>query len=356
MKTLTILLPVLFFLVAVAVLVAAPSVRQMIGGAIDDYMARTGMVLYMQMTPGQARVIDPILTTVAQGYKHATYIGDALFPVVPVDQRGGKIITFGKEDFMLYNTGRAPGAATKRVQFGHSGASYALEQHALEGVVPFEIMQDANAVPGIDMGKVAVMKTQNIIALRTEHAQAQLATTAGNYAASNKATLAGTDRWHDPASKPASQISDAIDTVRSKVGMRANTVILGAAVFAKIKNHPEVIDRIKYTGRDVVTAELLAGLWDVKRVLVGDAVTANDAGEFADVWGKFVVVAYTDIGGIADMGLPSYGYTYRLRGHPTVETPYQDRNAKSWVYPVTDELSPVMAAPLAGFLYSGVVA
>ena len=78
-------------------------------------------------------------------------VGDVLFPVVPVDQRGGKIITFGKEDFRLYATGRAPGSNTRRVQFGHSGGPFALAQHSLEGVVPFEIMQDANAVPGIDM-------------------------------------------------------------------------------------------------------------------------------------------------------------------------------------------------------------
>lgn len=312
-----------------------------------------------QMTAGQARVIDPILTTVAQGYKNASLIGDALFPVVPVDQRGGKIISFGKEDFQLYNTGRAPGASTKRVQFGHTAGNYALEQHSLEGLVPFEIMQEANQVPGIDMGKVAVMKTQNIIALRTEKAQADLATTAANYAASNKATLAGTSQWSDitsGVSNPNKDITAAVEVVRSKVGLRANTVVIGASVFAALKNHPVIIDRLKYTGRDVVTTELLASLWDVKRVFVGDAVIADDAGTFSDVWGKSVIVAYTDIGSLQDMGLPSFGYTYRLRGNPAVELPYQDRNQKSWVYPVTDELSPVMAGALSGFLYSAVVA
>jgi hypothetical protein len=346
---------VLALVVVPLLLLCLPSMRAAAGAMFEDYMAKTGMVLYA-MTPGQARVIDPILTTAAQGYKNADFVGSALFPIVPVDQRGGKIISFGKEDFMLYNTGRAPGAATKRVVFGHSSGSYALEQHALEGQVPFELMQDANVVPSIDMGRVAVMKTQNIIALRTEKAQADLATNASNYASSNKSTLSGTDQWSDGASKPATMIADAIETVRGKVGKRANTVVIGAAVFAELKNHPEVIDRIKHTGRDVVTAELLASLWDVKRVLVGDAVYANDAGTFADVWGKSVVVAYTEIGSVADMGLPSYGYTYQLRNFPAVEEPYMDRNAKSWIYPVTDELSPVIAGALAGYLYSAVVA
>lgn len=311
-----------------------------------------------QMTASQARVIDPILSTVAQGYQNAELVGNALFPVVPVDQRGGKIISFGKEDFQLYNTGRAPGAKTSRVQFGHAAGNYALEQHSLEGLVPFEIMQEANQVPGIDYGKVAVMKTQNIIALRNEKAQADLATNAANYAASNKVTLAGTSQWSDytGTSNPSKDIATAIEVVRSKVGKRANTVLISAAVFAALKNHPAIIDRIKYTGRDVVTVELLASLWDVKKVVVGDAVYADDAGTFSDIWGKFVVVAYTETGSLQDMGLPSYGYTYRLRNNPAVELPYQDRNQKSWVYPVTDELSPVIAGALAGYLISAAVA
>lgn len=358
-KTFINVLPLLLALACIASVVTVPSIREAVGQKITDYMGATGMILYAaQMTPSGTRVVDPILTTVAQGYKNADFVGNALFPVVPVSQRGGSIISFAKEDFQLYNTGRAPGAKTSRVQFGCSSGKYALEQHSLEGLVPFEIMQEANAVPGIDMGKVAVMKVQNIIALRTEKAQADLATTAANYAASNKATLAGTDQWSDYSgiSQPNKLIASAIEVVRSKVGKRANTVVIGAAVFAALKNHPVIIDRLKYTGRDVVTTELLASLWDVKRVFVGDAVYADDAGTFSDVWGKSVVAAYTEIGSLADMGLPSYGYTYRLDGNPAVEVPYQDRNAKSWIYPVTDELSPVIAGALAGFLYSNVVA
>lgn len=328
-------------------------------GIIHPSPEAAGGAVLANMTAATARQIDPVLTTVAQGYKNTEFVGDALFPAVPVDQRGGKIITFGKEDFRLYATGRTPGSNTKRVTFGYSGSAYALEQHALEGSVPFEIMQDANAVPGIDMARVAVMKTQNMIALRKEKAQADLATTAGNYPAANKVTLAGTDQWSDytaAASNPADDIETAKEAVRTQIGRRPNTVIMGAAVFAKLRLHPTVLDRIKYTGRDSATPELLAGLFGVQRVLVGGAVYENAAGAMADVWGKFVVVAYTEMGSLADMGLPSFGYTYQLRGNPIVESPYQDRSAKSWVYPVTDENAPVIAGSTAGYLISAAIA
>lgn len=310
-----------------------------------------------QMTPAQARVIDPILTEVARGFRPAEAVGSMLFPAVPVDQRGGKIVEFSSEDFRIYATARAPGANTKRVQYGYSGRAYALEQHALEGVVPFELLQDANAVPGIDLARVAVMKTQRIIALRTEKAQADLATTPANYASGMTQALSGTAQWSDyTGSNPSVDIENAKEAVRAKIGLRPNTVVLGAAVFAKLREHPKILDRIKYTSRDVVTTDLLAALWGVARVAVGDAVYATDAGTFVDVWGKNVIVAYTEVGSLAEMGLPSFGYTYQLRGFPLVEQPYQDRNAKSWIYPVTDELSPVIAGNTAGFLYTTVVA
>ena len=69
-----------------------------------------------------------------------------------------------------------------------------------------------------------------------------------------------------------------------------------------------------------------------------------------------MVIAYTELGGLAAMGAPTFGYTYRLTGYPMVEAPYYDRNAKSWVYPVTDEVAPVIAGASAGYLISAAVA
>ena len=72
-----------------------------------------------QQTTAQARVIDPILTAVARAAAmQQAMVANVLFPTVPVGQRAGKIISFSNEGFKLYNTVRAPGANTKRVQFG----------------------------------------------------------------------------------------------------------------------------------------------------------------------------------------------------------------------------------------------
>lgn len=314
-----------------------------------------------QLNLAQARVIDPVLTTVAQGYKQPDLVGGSLFPQVPVGLRAGKIITFGKEDFMLYSTRRAPGENTKRIQFGMTSGSYSLEDHSMEGAVPIENYQEGMAPEKgftVDHYKIAIYKVSRIMALRLEKAQADLATTAGNYGSSNKTTLSGTSQWSDfsGTSNPIKDVETGKEAVRSAVGMRPNTVVMGAKVFAQLKQHPVVRDYLKYTGRDVATPEIMASLFGVDRVMVGDAVYASDAGVFSDVWGKSVVLAYTDMASLADMGTPTYGYTYNLNGYPIVEQPYFDRNAKSWFVPVTRAEAPVIAGASAGYLISAAVA
>lgn len=311
-----------------------------------------------QLTPAQARVIDPVLSTIAQGYTNSEMVAPLLFPTVPVNLRGGNIITFGKEGFMLYATQRAPGENTKRVKFGYSGAPFALVDYSLEGLVPVEVEEEAANGPGVDMGARAVGEVSAIMALRLEKQAADIARTAASYAAANKTTLSGTSQWSDfgATSDPIANIEAAKDAVRAATGKRPNTVVMGAAVMSKLRQHPKIVDRIKYTGRDVATPELLAALFGVQRVVSGDAIYASDAGAFSDVWGKDVVVAYTELGSVQSAGLPSYGYTYQLRGYPAVEEPYYDRNAKSWIYPVTRVEAPVLASASAGYLITNAVA
>ena len=145
-----------------------------------------------QMNPAQARVIDPILTAIALGFEsQLPLVADVLFPVVPVQQRGRTIITFGREQFQVTDTRRAPGADTKSIDIGYGSGRYSLVDNRLMGKVPVEIMEEASAVPGIDLASKTVMVVQGKMALEREVHAAALARAAGSYAAGNKVTLSG---------------------------------------------------------------------------------------------------------------------------------------------------------------------
>jgi hypothetical protein len=319
-----------------------------------------------QMTTGAARVVDPVLSTVARGYRNQNYVGSALFPYVPVGARGGKIITFDKSAWRQYNLARAPGSAIKRINVGFSGAPFALAQHALEGQLPIEIEEEANVVPGIDMASTTVMTTQDIIDLRLEIAQATLATTAANYGASNKVTLSGTSQWSDYTnSDPIGDVDTAIEAIRATTGMRPNIMVIGPKVWKILKRHPKLVDAailqgVINIGGGAATPRLtkaqMAQIFDVEEFYVGDAIALDASDANTDVWGKNVTIAYTRIATLAARGTPSYGYTYRLRNYPMVEQPYYEKNTRSWIYPIIDEVAPVIAGAEAGYLISAAVA
>jgi len=301
------------------------------------------------MKPSAVRVINPILTTHVQGYKQAGLTGNVLFPRVPVEISGGQILEFGKESFKLYNARRAPGAGTKRIQFGYLGKPFALLNDALEAPVPREYLRDASQVPGIDLGTRAVNLVMRPILLGLEVDQAALALNAALYDANHKVALAGTDKWSDPDSDPIAQMEDYREAVRASTGVYPNVLQLSALAFSALKTNVKVREQFKYTSADSITKEMLAKLFNLEKVEVGEAVSADDAGVFTDVWGNNAVLAYVPQNP-SGMEEPSYGYTYTMAGHPLVEEPYYDNNAKSWIYGVGFERAPVLSGIAAGFL------
>jgi hypothetical protein len=246
------------------------------------------------------------------------------------------------------------------VQFGYSGSTYALVDYSIEGKVPVEIEQESmNASFSLDHAAVALNGASRILQLRLEIAQATLATTLANHASSNRTTLSGTAQWSDfgTTSNPLSDIETGKEAIRAGTGRRPNVGVMGPAVWAKLKYHPIVKDYTKYTGREVATLDILSALTGIQNWYIGDAVSSNDAGTtLSDVWGKDVVLAYSELGSVANYGAPTFGYTYNLAGYPLAEEPYQDRNHKSQFFPVTRAEAPVIAGQLAGYLIKSCVA
>lgn len=310
-----------------------------------------------QQTTSQARVIDPILTAVARGYRSPkAAIANILFPIVGVGARGGRILAFGADDFKLISTARAPGANTKRIQFGYSSENYALVDHRLEGSVPVELMQEAEAVPGIDLASTAVRRVQNIMALEREHKAATLARDAAKYAASNKTTLSGTSQWSNTASDPFTDINDAREAIRSQTGEKPNVLTLGPKVLTSLRSHPKILDRLSTASdRPPATIQQLQALFELQQIVEGEAVY-HDGTQFQDVWGKDAILAFTTPASMQEMGSPNFGYTYQLEDYPVVEEGYLDRNTNTWYYPTADAVQPVFTGPSAGFLFKDAAA
>ena len=150
---------------------------------------------------------------------------------------------------------------------------------------------------------------------------------------------------------PTRQVIDGAEVIRAATGMRPNTAVLGPKVYAAVRVHPNVLQQIRYKGdgKQIGTTEDLAMLWDIERVVVGEAIYVDENDTTFDVWGNHVVLAFTKTGPVSRYE-PSFAFGYQLAGTPLVEEPYFERRPHSWFYPVCDEYSQEIVGADAGFL------
>ncbi len=310
-----------------------------------------------QMTPAQARVIDPILTEIARGFESQfPLVADVLFPRVPVNQRAGTIITFGREQFQVINTRRAPGADTRSIQVGYGSEKFSLTDNRLMGLVPIELMEESSAVPGIDLAAATIRVVQGKMELEREVSAAALARAPAAYAASNKATLAAADRWSTPAtSNPFAVIEAAKEAIRAKIGRRPNVMELGPKVLSALRTHPMVLDKMSTsTDRTPATMAQLQALFEIERIVEGQAIQDVN-GSFVDVWGNDAILAYVAPKSLQEMGSQNFGYTYQLASRPMVEQAEWNNSKASWMYPVSDASQTVLTSADSGYLITGAV-
>ena len=305
------------------------------------------------MNRSQARVIDPILSTVASGYRNAEYVGTTLMPMIGCPKSGIRLMKFGKEGFIKYNMRRAPGAKTARVQYGYASDPVALLQDALDGQVPREWLRDSEDIPNLNLGTRAINLVMNSMHLGLETEIAEIAVDATNYGVNNKVSLTGTDMWTDTNSKLKNQMNSYKEAVRSQIGVYPNKLVLTPGDYNACIEHPEVRDQFKYTSSESITPDMLARFFDLDKVVVGKSVWTPDADSpLQDCWTSSVL-GYVPPEGERAMGVPSYGYTYVLDDHPMVEEAWFDKDAKSWIYPAEFERRPYLTGMEAGYLIQG---
>lgn len=312
----------------------------------------------MGMNTSKARVIDPVLTQHAIGYRDSNFIGLSVLKRVGVGQRGGQVLRFGKEAFKLHNTRRAPGANVPRLQVGFGTERFSLKQDSLAALVPWETQEEAqNGAAGVDLAQRSVEAVLSSIQRGQEKEIADLVRSEQSYAQGHTINLAaqGNKKWSDPDSNPIELLADVRSTIRRKIGTEPNTLVLGYSVAEKLQRHAGLIELVKYSQVGILDMALLKRLLQVDNIIVGKATYAEDTEDegFVDIWGNDAQYLFLD--NTPAYETPSFGYTYTLNGNPTVEVPYEDKAARSDVYTVTHEAQSVITMPEAGFLIKNAV-
>lgn len=257
------------------------------------------------------RHLDAAMTNVSIAYRNTNYIADQVFPVVTVQKMTDKYFIFDKSSWFRNEISpRAPGTRANRVDFSLSTGSYICLPYALGKSVTDEERDNADAPLQPDIEASEFVTDQLLLGM--EIRVADKVSGSGNWASAS----ADPTKWSSDTSTPTANIITCIKAVRQTIGRRPNVAVLGAEVFETLMNHPEFLDRLKYTRPGaILTPDDLRAWFGFEKVLVGEGIknTANEGAtdSFADIWPDFFWCGW--VAQNPTLRTPSAGYTLEWR-------------------------------------------
>jgi hypothetical protein len=239
-------------------------------------------------------VVDPLLSTAAIAYTNDAYIAGELLPTIPVNFQSGKHWIYNQGRFRNQTAKRAAGAKSGEVELTiTTGNPYFCEDHALKQFVLDEDVE--NATTPTDPYTDATENVSEMLLIGREvEAAAMLTSTA---TITQNTTLSGTSQLSDYSnSDPFTVVETGKQTIHSATHLMPNVLVMGKQAWDKLKYHPALLERVKYSQRAQLTTDLVASLFEVDRILIGAAGKNTSAEGQTDsmsyIWGKDMLLAY----------------------------------------------------------------
>jgi len=238
-------------------------------------------------------IIDPALSNISTRYSNDDFIAEKIAPIVTVKVKKGRYYIYDKSNFRVSDSLRAAGSPSNEVGYGLSRDGFSTADHALKMLVEDDIREQHD--DALEPESDATQNLTDRLMVGKEKALADYMSLTANI--TQNITLAGNDQWSAYAtSDPFGDVKLARSTVKGATGKTPNTMVLGQETFDTLSEHPNVIERIKYSQMGVVTEEILARAFHVQQVLVGSAVSNSATEGAADslgyIWGKHAWLIY----------------------------------------------------------------
>ena len=284
------------------------------------------------MNLDQVRVIDPILTQLAQGYKNADGVATFFAPSVSMNLRAGRTLVFGKEAFAAQSFLRAPGTNIQKIQNEFGTRSFALRQEAISWQIAEEVAAEAkNGAAAIDLRAYAAKDAANRLMQSWEIQVSEKVLDVTQYETGNVLDLAaynsGADQFNSPTSDVEVLLDDMREQVRSQVGVYPNKMVLSPDAFNALKRNKRIRD---FMQRGVLVNEkTLAEIFGLDEIRVARRLKLNQAtGGLENIYNNVALLFYHPSGATdgftpaldANYGTPAFAYTYTLAGYP-ISTP-----------------------------------
>lgn len=310
---------------------------------------------------GQYFTPDIPLTNVSQEYRNddISYIAEMVAPAVPVSKKLFNIYFYGKEGLKkAVDDTRTRFGKTKIVQRSISSKPFGpLRGHELMDGIDFD--QDEMAEAPLDFEIDITNFLSDQMAITKEIA---VSTLLSNTAViTQNQTLVGGAQWSDYGnSTPFEDIRHGTVYMR-KFGLKpANVLILSYYGFSILQQHPDFIERVKYSTLGMLTKEMMLKLLEqfgIRDIIISDAVydTAAEGLAAANdfIWGAHAWLGYiTPKPGLRTV---NGAYTFTLENGRYVDSWFDQSRKTKWIRN-NDYYIPQVVGPEAFFFFQNAFA
>ena len=267
--------------------------------------------------------IDRAMTNISVAYLQdaSAFIADKVFPIVPVRRQSDVFYVYNKGDFMR-DEAQVRGAGTESAG-GDYGVAASDPYHCRKHAFHYDVTEEerANYDEPLNADTDATEFVSQKMLIRREMEWASKFFKTGVWGTE----ITGTDsnpssgqaiKWNLATSNPILDITNAAVQMASETGYRPNTLVLSPFAFNALKNHEDILDRIKYTQKGIVTTDLLATLFEVQHVYVAWSVVNSAAKGATDsvsfIMGKQALLCYANPS--PALRKPSAGYIFAWTG------------------------------------------
>ena len=267
----------------------------------------------MPLSPSSAH-IDAALIDISVSYQqdHESFKAEKIFPTVAVSKQSDKYFTFDKAAWHRSEAGIiAPGAETRGANFTMSNSSYYCDVVGVHMEVSDQLVGNADESVNI-LGSTTEYVTDQTLLKREIDCFSMIFETSSWTGSSTGSDITVGTQWSTTSSTPLADVNAQAEAIQKNTGRKPNVLVIGRDVLTALHKNTDIIDRLKYSQRGVLTEDLLAPMFGVERVIVADAVK-NSAVEGAAASMAFVAADTAWLGYVAKRpGLmtPSAGYIF----------------------------------------------
>ncbi len=297
--------------------------------------------------------INKPLTNISAKYTNTEFIANNIFPKAKVGKESDLYYIYDGSNLQVDETIRANRAESNEVGMNFSTSSYVLEEHALKELISDRDRDNADAPLSLDTD-VTEHLTEKIM-LRKEVETMKIAFTTTSWG--NNATIGSAGAWDTSTSNPIADVLTATASVLLQGVTMPNAGAMGWEVFKKLKVNSVTVDRIRTTTDRVVTAGLLAALFDLDELNIGKTVYNPNAEGIAAsntfIWGKDMLIYFKSKR--PALRSPSAGYMLTIGGKGVKVKKWREEKRAGDYVEVSTMFTPHVVASSSAFLLKQVV-